>query len=384
MNQSLFPMMRLINLLLFILLVSPLAASENWPGWRGPRGDGSVAEAPNLAVKFDPATDAIWKTAIPGIGHASPVIWEDRIFLVTAEEGKRSLLSLDRVSGKILWSEVVLEAPARLILVDAMNCVLERGTAVAEVGESAKGFTIRTPSARVIDYGTRFAVNVDSKSGATQTQVFDGLVEVEEPESKKRIALREGQQALVTGASLGGISEGVEEGTWSNPESPVRPKGPGMRTLTTADPGGTDAYVWGGKPTTHTSETLLLLKNGLGEDAPHRKAFLRFPLDTIAPGQITSARLELRFTPTGWGLASHLGDSEFTVYGLIDDSLDGWDAATLGWSNAPGQDPAGGNAVRKDQVRKLGRLQRLSVQQALYARAWHRQRPQWLRRRWWG
>ena len=111
MNQSLLPMIRLVNLLLFILLVSPLAASENWPGWRGPRGDGSVAEAPNLAVKFDPATDAIWKTAIPGIGHASPVIWEDRIFLVTAEEGKRSLLSLDRVSGKILWSEVVLEAP---------------------------------------------------------------------------------------------------------------------------------------------------------------------------------------------------------------------------------------------------------------------------------
>jgi outer membrane protein assembly factor BamB len=104
-------MIRLVNLLLFILLASPLAASENWPGWRGPRGDGSVAEAPNLAVKFDPATDAAWKTAIPGIGHASPVIWEDRIFLVTAEEGKRSLLSLDRTSGKILWSEVVLEAP---------------------------------------------------------------------------------------------------------------------------------------------------------------------------------------------------------------------------------------------------------------------------------
>ena len=111
MNQSLLPMIRLINLLLLILLVSPLAASENWPGWRGPRGDGSVADAPDLAVKFDPATDAEWKTAIPGIGHASPVIWEDRIFLVTAEEGKRSLLSLDRVSGKILWSEVVLEAP---------------------------------------------------------------------------------------------------------------------------------------------------------------------------------------------------------------------------------------------------------------------------------
>ena len=101
---------RLLALLLLIA-TSSLPAAENWPGWRGPRGDGSVADAPDLAVKFDPVTDTVWKAEIPGIGHASPVIWEDKIFLVTAEEGKRSLLCLDRDSGKILWSKVVLEAP---------------------------------------------------------------------------------------------------------------------------------------------------------------------------------------------------------------------------------------------------------------------------------
>lgn len=262
----------------------------------------------------------------------------------------RGLATISFDSG----AEVVLEAPARLSLVDGMNCVLERGTAVAEVGESATGFTIRTPSARVIDYGTRFAVNVDATNGATQTQVFDGLVEVEEPESKKRIALREGQQALVTGSSLGGISEGVEEGTWSNPETPARPREPGIRSITTADPGGGDTYVWGGKPTTHTSETLLLLKNGLGPDAPHRKTYLRFPLDSIAPGKILSARLDLRLTPTGWGLASHLGDSRFKVYGILDESLDGWEPASLAWDQAPANDPASGNSVRNDLVRELG------------------------------
>ncbi|MDA7921036.1 FecR family protein, partial [Verrucomicrobiales bacterium] len=58
-------------------------------------------------------------------------------------------------------AEVILEAPATLDLVDAMNCVLSEGTAVAEVSESAQGFMIKTPTADVIDHGTRFAVNVD-------------------------------------------------------------------------------------------------------------------------------------------------------------------------------------------------------------------------------
>jgi hypothetical protein len=253
-------------------------------------------------------------------------------------------------------AEVVLEAPAKLTLVDGMNCVLARGTAVAEVGESAKGFTIRTPSARVIDHGTRFAVNVDPGNGATQTQVFDGLVEVEQAETKERVALREGQQNLVAGASLGGISEGDEEGTWAKPDAPLSVREPGLTKLTTAAPGGADAYVWGGRPTSHNSETLLLLKNGIQEDAPHRKAYLRFSLDSIKPGSIGSARLELHFTPTGWGLASHLGDSEFSVYGLIDDAMDSWQPAGLAWENAPANEPGSGHRLDSTKVRELGRF----------------------------
>jgi hypothetical protein len=253
-------------------------------------------------------------------------------------------------------AEVILEAPAKLTLVDGMNCVLARGTAVAEVSESAKGFTIRTPSARVIDHGTRFAVNVDPGNGATQTQVFDGLVEVEQAETKERVELREGQQTLVAGASLGGISEGDEEGTWSRPDAPLSVREPGLTTVTTAGPGGADAYVWGGRPTSHNSETLLLLKHGSQEDAPHRKAYLRFALDSIKPGTIGSARLELHFTPTGWGLASHLGDSEFTVYGLVDDTLDSWQPAGLEWGNAPANEPGSGHRLDPPRVRELGRF----------------------------
>ncbi|HQZ27970.1 MAG TPA: PQQ-like beta-propeller repeat protein [Verrucomicrobiales bacterium] len=100
---------------LAILLASTgsLWSSENWPGWRGPRGDGTVLEAPGLPIGFSVTEDTVWKTEIPGIGHASPIIWQDRIFLVTAdaETTARSLLCLDRASGKVLWTRVVLEAP---------------------------------------------------------------------------------------------------------------------------------------------------------------------------------------------------------------------------------------------------------------------------------
>ncbi|MCP4856977.1 MAG: FecR domain-containing protein, partial [Fuerstiella sp.] len=80
-------------------------------------------------------------------------------------------------------AEVVLEAPATLILADAMNCELTRGTVVSDMPESAHGFRIKTPSADVVDYGTRFAVSVYEETGETHTQVIEGRVQVEHQQS---------------------------------------------------------------------------------------------------------------------------------------------------------------------------------------------------------
>jgi outer membrane protein assembly factor BamB len=103
---------------LFILLAFSLSChrghAENWPGWRGPRGDGSSLDS-KVALEWDGSSgkNVKWKIAIPGRSHSSPVIWGDRIFLVTADAKtqERSLLCLDRVSGEILWTRVVLVAP---------------------------------------------------------------------------------------------------------------------------------------------------------------------------------------------------------------------------------------------------------------------------------
>jgi outer membrane protein assembly factor BamB len=97
----------------FLAFASSLFANiENWPGWRGPRGDGSSLDS-KVPAKWSLEKNLVWKTPIPGKGHASPIVWEDRVYLVTALEDteQRTLLCLDRKSGKILWKKDVLKSP---------------------------------------------------------------------------------------------------------------------------------------------------------------------------------------------------------------------------------------------------------------------------------
>ena len=52
----------------------------------------------------------VWKTPLAGSGHASPIIWDDRVFLVGCVEAsqERILCCLDRRTGKTLWQKAVL------------------------------------------------------------------------------------------------------------------------------------------------------------------------------------------------------------------------------------------------------------------------------------
>jgi len=97
----------------FLLAVAP-AAAENWPCWRGPRGDGSSSET-RVPIHWDGATgeNIAWKVATPGAGHSSPIVWNERIFLTTCdvESRARDLVCLDRGDGRELWRRTVLTAP---------------------------------------------------------------------------------------------------------------------------------------------------------------------------------------------------------------------------------------------------------------------------------
>ena len=91
--------------------LSGRAWGENWPMWRGPRGDGTSLEK-NVPVQWSATQNVAWKTPILGKGHSSPIVWGDRVFVVTAlkEQNQRLLLCLDRSNGAVLWQRMVLEA----------------------------------------------------------------------------------------------------------------------------------------------------------------------------------------------------------------------------------------------------------------------------------
>lgn len=100
-------------LLLFSTFIIPSAVADNWPGWRGPRGDGTSAES-GVPVEWDGTTgqNIAWKVAVPGAGHSQPVVWNDRIFLTTCitDSTERVLLCLDRRDGQTLWQKTVAKA----------------------------------------------------------------------------------------------------------------------------------------------------------------------------------------------------------------------------------------------------------------------------------
>jgi outer membrane protein assembly factor BamB len=94
------------------LLASTAALhAENWPCWRGPRLDGTSIEA-KMPTKWSATENLAWTTELPGSGHASPIVWGDRIFTVTAlaETQERQLLCLDRQNGALLWQKTVVKA----------------------------------------------------------------------------------------------------------------------------------------------------------------------------------------------------------------------------------------------------------------------------------
>ena len=103
----------LISILSLLTLTTvPVTKAQNWPGWRGPNGDGTSTET-NLPTKWDSITNVLWKSPVPGIGHSSPIVWKDRLFTVTAliETQEKVLLCYNCQNGKLLWQKTMLRSP---------------------------------------------------------------------------------------------------------------------------------------------------------------------------------------------------------------------------------------------------------------------------------
>ncbi len=75
--------------------------NSNWNRFRGPNGDGHVAEAV-IPTSFGPDENVVWKSTLPK-GFSSPVLGEGRIFLTAEEDKQLYTICLDRSDGHELW-----------------------------------------------------------------------------------------------------------------------------------------------------------------------------------------------------------------------------------------------------------------------------------------
>ena len=110
----------------------PIAASDNWPSFRGQDADGNGAGTPPATWNVETGENVLFRVAVPGLGHSSPVIWGDRLFLTSSvPEGEEAslkvglygdiapvvgeppqryvVLAYDKRSGDLLWQRTAFE-----------------------------------------------------------------------------------------------------------------------------------------------------------------------------------------------------------------------------------------------------------------------------------
>jgi outer membrane protein assembly factor BamB len=94
--------------------------AENWPEFRGPTGQGTVAKG-SLPTEWSAEKNVVWKQRIPGLGWSSPIIWEGRIYLTTSvpitdtprDDQSLKALCLDAKTGKVIWEKEIFRQDGR-------------------------------------------------------------------------------------------------------------------------------------------------------------------------------------------------------------------------------------------------------------------------------
>ena len=98
----------------------PVKMSEkDWPCWRGPNLDNIAPAGQKPPVAWGASENILWQVRLPGVGHSSPCIFGDRIYITSGikEQGQSTiwLVCLERATGKTVWqTEIYKGSPAKM------------------------------------------------------------------------------------------------------------------------------------------------------------------------------------------------------------------------------------------------------------------------------
>lgn len=97
------PVRQLLMLTAATLFMAVAVEAQEWTRFRGPNGQGQ-SEATTIPITWT-ENDYNWKVELPGIGHSSPVVWGDKVFVTSADPATATLhvICLSTANGKELW-----------------------------------------------------------------------------------------------------------------------------------------------------------------------------------------------------------------------------------------------------------------------------------------
>jgi outer membrane protein assembly factor BamB len=155
-------------------------ATGNWPQFRGPDGQGHAGDA-ELPLRWSEREHVAWKTDLPGLGHSSPVIWGDAIWVTTASVDGRTLgaIGLDRDSGRIVHSLTIFQ-PADVQEIHHDNSyasptpVIESGRLYCHYGRYGTA-CVDTVSGEVLWRNTELVIDHQGGPGSSPV-LFEDLV----------------------------------------------------------------------------------------------------------------------------------------------------------------------------------------------------------------
>ncbi|MEM9015956.1 MAG: FecR family protein [Verrucomicrobiota bacterium] len=220
-------------------------------------------------------------------------------------------------------AEVTLEAPTVLEVASSMSCQLVEGSVVADVPDSAHGFTIDTEKLEVIDLGTRFGVT-STPVGGSHVFVFDGEVKVYEEES-------ETAKHVLGGKSIHfGIDPEVSDAEEVLTQS-LSIGNEGWIPVPTSFGRGKDTFIRREHPRGHGNEPLLMVKHTELAPGNERRAMLRFDFSGVNRLEMEEVKLALKLESSGLGFSSLVPDSEFAVYGFASENEVTWSEEEASW-----------------------------------------------------
>ena len=91
---------------LIVMLAAITARADNWPQFRGPKGNGHISSSA-IPLHWSETQNITWKTPIPHRGWSTPVVMDNKVWLTTATDDGHDFFAIciDAQSGKILLNK---------------------------------------------------------------------------------------------------------------------------------------------------------------------------------------------------------------------------------------------------------------------------------------